>query len=133
MTVGDEAVASPGNIDDESIPVSSVAQRATQCGHMDGEIGRLDEDIGPNASHQFLLADQLTGAFKQSNQDFQSATSERHRLVAFQQKKLRREQAKRSERNFGWRGAGRFGSLLEEWRVRIRTLDRVLASSPGSG
>jgi hypothetical protein len=27
---GDEAVASPGNIDDEPIAVSSVAQRATQ-------------------------------------------------------------------------------------------------------
>ena len=31
------------------------------------------------------------------NQDFQRAASQRHWLVSFQQKKLRREQAKRSE------------------------------------
>jgi hypothetical protein len=41
--------------------------------------------------------------FKQSNQDLQSATSERHGLVAFPQKELRRKQAERSERNFCWR------------------------------
>ena len=51
------------------------------------------ENIGPNASHQVLLADQLSVAFKQSNQDFQSATSERHGLVAFRQKELRSKQA----------------------------------------
>jgi hypothetical protein len=64
---------------------------------MDGQIGGLDKNIGPNASHQFLLTDQLTWAFKQNNQDFQSTTSEGHWLVAFQQKKLCREQAKRFE------------------------------------
>jgi hypothetical protein len=58
------------NVDNESIPVSSVAQRATQCRNMDGKIGRRDKNIGPNASRQFLLADQLTSAFKQNNQDF---------------------------------------------------------------
>jgi len=64
---------------------------------MDGKIGRLDKNIGPNASHQLLLADQLTRAFKQNNQDFQSTASQPHRLIAFQQKKLCREQAKRPE------------------------------------
>jgi hypothetical protein len=42
---------------------------------MDGEIGRLDEYVGPNASHQFLLADQLTWMFEQDNQDFQGTAS----------------------------------------------------------
>jgi hypothetical protein len=60
-------------------------------------------------------------AFKQSNQDFQSATSERHGLVAFQQKELRSKQAKRAERNFRWRCAGWFDSFLQEWPGRIRT------------
>jgi hypothetical protein len=60
-------------------------------------------------------------AFKQSSQDFQSATSERHGRVAFQQKELRSKQAKRSERNFRWRCAGRIGSFLEKWPGRIRT------------
>src|SRR5262245_3252647 len=87
---------------------------------MNREVGGLNENIGPNASHQILLADQLSVAFQQSNQDFQSATSERHRLVAFQQKELRSKQAKRSERNFRWRCAW-FGSFLEEWPRRVRT------------
>ena len=37
---------------------------------MNREVGGLNENIGPNASHQVLLADQLAVAFKQSNQDF---------------------------------------------------------------
>jgi hypothetical protein len=43
-------------------------------------------------SHQILLADQLSVAFKSG---FQSATSERHGLVDFQQKELGSKQAKR--------------------------------------
>jgi hypothetical protein len=88
---GDEAVASSGNIDDKPIAVSSVAQRAAQRGNMDREIRRLDKYIGPNPSHQLLLADQLTGAFEQHRQDLQSPASDRHWLIAFQQKKLCRE------------------------------------------
>jgi len=64
---------------------------------MDRKVVGFDKKVRPNASHQFLLADQLTWAFKQNNQDFQSTTSDGHSLVAFQQKKLCREQAKRSE------------------------------------
>ena len=64
---------------------------------MDGEIGSLDKNIGPNASHQLLRADQLTWAFEQHNQDFQSTTPKAHWLIAFQQEKLFREQAKPSE------------------------------------
>jgi len=60
---------------------------------MDSQIGKPDKDIGPNAIDQFLLADQLTRTFEQDNQDFQRATSQLHRLVAFRQKKLCREQA----------------------------------------
>src|SRR5438270_8888550 len=90
---------------------------------MNREVGGLNENIGPNASHQILLADQLSVALKQSNQDFQSATSKRHGLVAYQQKELRSKQAKRSERNFCWRCAGWFGSFLEEWPGRVRTLN----------
>jgi hypothetical protein len=90
---------------------------------MNREVGGLNENIGPNASHQILLADQLSVAFKQSNQDFQSTTSKRHGLVAFQQEELRSKQAKRSERNFCWRCAGWFGSLLEQRTGRIRTLN----------
>ncbi|UWU73526.1 hypothetical protein N2603_25945 [Bradyrhizobium huanghuaihaiense] len=89
---------------------------------MNREVGGLNENVGPNASHQILLADQLSVAFEQSNQNFQSATSERHGLVAFQQKELRSKKAKRSERNFCWPCASWFGSFLKAWPGRIRTL-----------
>jgi hypothetical protein len=81
---------------------------------MDRKVGGLDKYVGPNPIHQFLLADQLAWTFKQRGKDFQSTTSERHWLVPLQQKKLRGEQAKRSERNFGWSGAGKFGWFREE-------------------
>jgi hypothetical protein len=93
----DEAVSSPGNVDNEPISVSSVAEHSTQCRNVDGKVGGLDENIRPNASHQFFLTDQLTRPFKQHNQDLQSTTSERHRLATFEQKKLRRQQSKRSK------------------------------------
>jgi hypothetical protein len=67
---------------------------------MDSKIGRLDKYVGPNPTHQFVFADQLTWSLKQHDQDLQSATPEAHRLVAFEQKKLRRAQAERPERNF---------------------------------
>ena len=95
---GDEAVAAPDDIYNEPV---AIAQRAPQRGHVDRKVGRLDKYVGPNPSHQFLLADQLTWTFKQHREDFQSTTSKGHRLVPFHQKKLGREQAKRSERNFG--------------------------------
>jgi hypothetical protein len=83
----DKDVASPRNIDNESIAISSVVQRPTQRRHMDCKICRLDENIRPNASHQFFLGDKLTWAFNQNNKDFQSTTSEGNRLVALQQEK----------------------------------------------
>src|SRR6516165_11757030 len=93
----DEAVAAPGDVYDEPVAVAPIAQRATQGGHMDRKVRRLNKFVGPNPSHQFLLADQLTCTFKQHCEDFQSTTSKGHRLIPFQQKKLCREQAKRSE------------------------------------
>jgi hypothetical protein len=100
---------------------------------MDREVGRLDKDIGPNPSHQVLLADQLTSAFEQSNQDLQSATPERYWLISLQEKKLRWKQAERSECNTGWGGAGRAGSFPEEQPGRIWTLNGVSDVKPRFG
>ena len=91
---GYEAVPAPRDIYDEAITVAAIAQRATQRGHVDREVGRLDKYVGPNPSHQILLADQLTGPFKQRDEDFQCATSKAHWLVALEQKESCREQAK---------------------------------------
>jgi hypothetical protein len=100
---------------------------------MDSEVGRLDKDIGPDARHQVLLADQLTAAFEQGHQKLQGTTSDRHRLVTFQQKKLRGKQAKRSERNVGWTGAGGTRPSLDEWVGRIRALNDVSNVKPRFG
>jgi len=80
----------------------------------------MDKKIRPNASHQVLFADKLAAAFKQGNQDRQGTTPDRHGLVAFLQKELRRKQAERSERNSG----GRSSSFLEDMLVGIRSLNR---------
>jgi hypothetical protein len=94
---GDEAVTAPGDVDDESMPVLAITQRTTQRGHVNGEVCGLNENIGPNASHQVLLTDQLSVVFKQSDQELQSPAPERYGLVALEKKELRRKQAKRSE------------------------------------
>jgi hypothetical protein len=36
-----KAIAAPRDIDNESIPITSVTQRAAQCRNMDGQVGRL--------------------------------------------------------------------------------------------
>jgi hypothetical protein len=87
---------------------------------VDREVGWLDENVGPNPSHQILLADQLSSAFKQGDQNFQRPASDMHGLVAFLQEKLRWKQAERSERNLGWSGAGRSRSFLGERLVCVR-------------
>jgi hypothetical protein len=97
---GDEAVAAPRDVYDEPVAIAPIVQRAAQRGNMDCKVGRLDKYVGPNPIHQFLLADQLTWSFKQHGQDLQSATPQAHRLVAFEQEKLRRAQAERPEHNF---------------------------------
>jgi len=83
---GDEPVASPLDVDDEPIPALAVTQRATQSSHLSREVGGGDKMIRPNASSQVLLADKLASPFNQSNQDLQSTASERHGLVALQQR-----------------------------------------------
>src|SRR6516165_10836087 len=114
MDCGDEPVAPPFDVDDEPIPILAVTQRATQSSHLSREVGGGDKMSRPNASSQVLLADKLASPFNQSNQDLQSTAPERHGLVTLQKKELRRKQAERSERNSGWRGAGRSSSFLED-------------------
>jgi len=110
---GDEAVAAPDDIYNEPVATAPIAQRAPQRGNMDRKVGRLDKYVGPNPTHQFLLADQLTRSFKQHDQNFQRATPKVYRLVALEQKKLCREQAERPERNFARCRDGRVDALPE--------------------
>src|SRR5262245_52541386 len=54
-----KAIAAPRDIDNESVPIASVTQRAAQCRNMDSKVGWLDKQVRPNPSHQLLLGDQL--------------------------------------------------------------------------
>jgi hypothetical protein len=92
-----KTIAAPRDIDNESIPIASIAQRAAQCRNMHREVGRLDKQVRPHPSHQLLLGDQLARPFEQDGEYMHGAAAERHRFVAFQQKKLRRQQAEWSE------------------------------------
>ena len=92
-----KTITASRDIDNESIPITSVTQRAAQCRNMDREVGRLDKQVRPNPSHQLLLSDQLARPFKQDDEYMHGATAERHRFVSFQQKKLCGQQAKGSK------------------------------------
>nr|WP_229182126.1 hypothetical protein [Bradyrhizobium oropedii] len=94
---GDEAVATSADVDDEAISFLSVAQHTAERRHMDREIIWLDIDVWPNANHQLLLADDLTAVFEQNDKKFEGATSDRDRLLAFQQKELSGKQTKPSK------------------------------------
>jgi hypothetical protein len=54
-------------IDDEPVPITSVAQRAAQIGYLHGEVFWIDKYIWPNPFHQFLLGNQLAWPFQQSD------------------------------------------------------------------
>ncbi|HJZ68776.1 MAG TPA: hypothetical protein VKF81_11685 [Blastocatellia bacterium] len=60
---GDEPVTAPVNIYDEPVPITAVAQRAAQRGHLHGEVPLLHKYIWPNPIHQLLLGDQLAWSF----------------------------------------------------------------------
>jgi len=79
-----EAIAAAGDIYDEPVAVTPIAQRAPQRGHVDRKVGRFDKYARPNPTHQFFFADQFTWPFKQHNQDFESATPEADRIVTFE-------------------------------------------------
>jgi hypothetical protein len=49
---GDEAIAAPLDIYDEPIAIAPIARCPTQRGNMDPKVGRLDEYLGPNPTHQ---------------------------------------------------------------------------------
>src|SRR4051812_29975111 len=64
---GDKTVAASRDVDDETVPILTVSQGATQRRHMNRQVGGLNENVGPNASHQILLTDQLSVPFEQGN------------------------------------------------------------------
>ena len=80
----DEAVAAAGNVRDVAIARVPIAQGATERGNVNPEIAVLDERIGPDATHQLLIAQQLTGAFNERYQDLAGAAAQVNGRVAIE-------------------------------------------------
>jgi hypothetical protein len=81
----DEAIASAGNGDDIAIAALAVTEGAAQRGHMDAKIAFLDEDVGPHAANQFLLADDRAGLVDKDRENVERACADAERLFAVEQ------------------------------------------------
>src|SRR6266478_7159307 len=77
----------------------AVAEGAAQSAHLNLEIRFFDVRFRPGSRDQFVLADNLAGAFDQSRQNVEGAAAEPHRLVALEQKPLRCKEPVRAKRN----------------------------------
>lgn len=72
---------------------------------MDFQVAAVDERIWPHTCHQLILADKLTRAFDQRDQQIEGAAAETKRFVGFQQEPLRRKETEVAER-YGMPGGG---------------------------
>src|SRR5262249_35653749 len=93
-----ETVPLPWNTGDVSAAGLAVAQHSSERSDLDFEVALVDDDVGPDASHELLLAHKLTRALDQHVQDFQSPSADPHGSFAFQQELLCRKEAERAER-----------------------------------
>ena len=84
----DKAVASPGHGRDVPGACLAVAERPSDDRHLCPEIAFLNSQVGPCAVDQFVLCDDVSGAFNQRDQNVECAPSNRYRLVVIEQKLL---------------------------------------------
>jgi hypothetical protein len=80
----DEAVAAARNVRDVAIARLAIAQGAAHRGNVNPEIAVLDERIGPDATHQLLVAQELTGAFNERYENLASTTAQVNGPVAIE-------------------------------------------------
>jgi hypothetical protein len=71
----------------------TVAQGTTQCGNVNPEIAVLDERIGPNATHQLLIGQQLTGAFDERYENLAGTTAQVNGQVAIKKQLSSRKES----------------------------------------
>src|SRR5262245_7336295 len=95
----DEAVAAAGNVRDVAVARLAIAQGATERGDMDPEIAVFDERVGPDPTHQLLIAQELTGALNERRQDLAGATAEVNGFVAIEKQLSRWNEPEGPERD----------------------------------
>ena len=78
--LGDEAVASSGDVLDQMGRLRGIAKRFPQHRNVVGEIGLLDEGFRPDAAEQFVLADQASAPFHQGEKHVEGLGRQRDRL-----------------------------------------------------
>jgi hypothetical protein len=93
-----ETVPLPWNTGEVSAAWLAVAQYPSQRSDLDFEVGLFDDDVGPDAGHELLLAHELSGALDQHVQDFQGPSTDPNGSFTFQQELLCRKKAERAER-----------------------------------
>ena len=115
---GDKAVASTGDVRDETPARVAIAERSAKRGDVNSDARFFDEGVGPHTRKQLLLADHLTRPLQESEQDVARAAAKTHGRVAFEEQTLRRKQAKRPESDDLIRG-------FSSWLLRHRRLPRL--------
>ncbi len=94
---GHEAIAAPGDGDQEALAVARARQYLAQRRDVHLDIVLLHHHAGPDLGHQLILGDQLAVAPHQRQQDIEGALAERHRHAVRQQLASRDQQTERSE------------------------------------
>ncbi|HEY1941205.1 MAG TPA: hypothetical protein VGH40_03695 [Roseiarcus sp.] len=81
------------------MPFLAVAEDAPQSADLNLQIRFLDERLRPGSGYQLLLADHFASMFEQNREDIERAAAEPYRLIALEQKPLRRKEPKRPKRD----------------------------------
>jgi len=77
----------------------TITERLPQRSDLCPEIALVDDGVGPGARNQLVLADELTRAVDQGDQDVERATADTKRLVGLKQQLPCGHHAKRPERD----------------------------------
>jgi hypothetical protein len=79
--------------------ILTVAQGAPQSADLNLQVRFLDKRPRPGSGDELLLADHFARVFDQNRQDIEGAAAEPYRLIAFEQKPLRRKEPERAKRD----------------------------------
>ena len=90
-------MAATWDIDQIAISVEAIAQGPAKRSDVHRNIARLDEQIWPHASHEFLPGYEFTVALDQCDEDLESTAADVQRLFAFKQQPLCGNQTKRAK------------------------------------
>ena len=104
--------------------VAATRQDLAQCRDVDAEIHLVDENPGPNFSHQLVFGREAALTAHQGDEQVEGLGGQPHRISAIQQQPLARHQRKVGKFELLDRGVGhprRPGNLQAEYRIFAKT------------